>query len=451
MTSEDQTKNLGKSLFAAIDAEDQNALLQLIEETHPAEIANQLDSLPKPERKALWKAIPPEFQGDILTHVSDSVRESLLKRMDAETIAIATEGLDTDDVADIINDLPDRIIKEILQSIDDQDRQRLEQILSYPEDTAGGLMDLDAVTVREDISLDVVLRYMRKRGHLPEATDALIVVDREDQYIGVLAIRDVLVNQTDTLVRQVMDSDFKPILVTEPAADVARLFEKRDWISAPVVDEHNKLLGRITIDDIVDVLREEADHALMGRVGMHEQVDLFAPVWASAKNRASWLGVNLITAIAASVVIAQFDTTISKMVALAVLMPIVASMGGNAGGQTLALVIRGLAMNTISRDNARKLIINEMQVGFLNGLLWAAVAGGVTVFWYQDWVLGTIIAVAMMINLLSAAVAGMIVPLTLKKIGADPALASGIVLTTITDVVGFAAFLGLAAIALSFR
>lgn len=449
MTSDEQTQNLGKALFIALENGDPAVLTQLIAETHPAEIANQLDSLPKPERKQLWKAIPPEFQGDILTHVSDRVRDSLLKRMDAETIAIATEGLDTDEVADIIVDLPDRIIKEILQSIDHQDRQRLEQILSYPEDTAGGLMDLDAVTVRENISLDVVLRYMRKRGHLPEATDNLIVVDRDDQYIGILSIRDVLINQTDTLVKQVMDAEFKPILVTKPAVDVARLFEKRDLISAPVVDEHNKLLGRITIDDVVDVLRDEADHALMGMAGMHEQEDLFAPVWVSAKSRASWLGVNLITAILASTVIAQFDTTISKMVALAVLMPIVASMGGNAGGQTLALVIRGMAMDTISPANARKLILNEMQVGFLNGLLWASIAGTVTVFWYEDWVLGGIIAIAMMINLFSAALAGILVPLTLRKIGADPALASGVVLTTITDVVGFAAFLGLAAIALS--
>ncbi|NWO05567.1 MAG: magnesium transporter, partial [Alteromonadaceae bacterium] len=343
-------------------------------------------------------------------------------------------------------ELPDTVSHEALDTMDEQDPLQGEEGLSYPEDTAGGLMNTDTITVRPDISIDVVLRYLRRHRNLPPTTDSLIVVSRRDEFIGVLPITRILVSNPAATVREVMDTDIEAIPVTMSDSQVATMFERYDLISAPVVNEENRLLGRITIDDVVDVIREDADHSLMSMAGLDEDEDTFAPVWKTTRRRAVWLGINLITAFTASAVIGLFEATISKVVALAVLMPIVASMGGMAGSQTLTLVIRGMAVGQISATNVGWLLNREFVVGALNGLFWAAVVATAAAIWFQDMMLGAIIAAALVINLLAAAFVGTMLPLTLKKLDIDPALAGSVILTTVTDVVGFMAFLGLATI-----
>ncbi len=428
-------------------AEGEHGLItDTFQQLHPAEVARALTALPPDLRRQAWQLVEAEQHGDVLLYVNDEVREGLIQHMEPEALVAATEGLDTDDLADILPDLPETVITELLRSMDAQDRQRLEAVLQYPEDTAGGMMNVDTVTVRPDVSLDVVLRYLRSRGKLPEATDNLIVVNRDDQFLGLLAINDILVNDLDLTVAEIFNGDARAIDALTPAREVARMFEERDLISAPVVNAEGRLVGRITIDDAVDVIRSEADHSILSLAGLDEEDDMFAPVVRSTRRRSLWLGVNLITALLASWVIGQFGATIEKMVALAVLMPVVASMGGIAGSQTLTLVIRGIAVGQISQANARKLLRKELLVGALNGLLWAVVVGSLAFAWFQNGQLGVIIGLAILFNLVAAALAGALVPQLLKRYGADPALAGGVVLTTITDVVGFFAFLGLAAL-----
>lgn len=417
---------------------------KMINELHPAEIALLLESLPPAQRRVAWELVDEEYDGDVLAHLNDEVRAGFLQEMDANELVAATEGLDSDDIADILQDLPDTVIREVLQSLDKQDRQRVEAVLSYPEDTAGGLMNTDTLTVRPDVTLDVVLRYLRLRGDIPELTDNLIVVNRNDRYLGLLSLTDLLTKDPTLRVGQVMIRDIEGILAETPTSSVAQLFEQRDLISAPVVNEQRRLLGRITVDDVVDVIKEAADQTVLSMAGLDEEEDMFAPVFLSARRRAVWLGVNLVTAFLASWVIGLFEGTISKVVALAVLMPIVASMGGNAGTQTLTLTIRGLALGRVSGANALWLLTRELAVALLNGLLWALVVGMVAVLWFHNVHIGEVIGAAMVINLLCAALAGLTIPLAFKKLGVDPALAGTVVLTTITDVVGFMAFLGLA-------
>jgi len=420
----------------------------MLNNLHPAEVAHLLESLPHQERLLLWGLLDVEISGEVLTHVNDDLRASLIGEMDADELVAAAEGLETDDLADILLDLPAAVIDEVLQAMDEQNRHRLQSVMSYPEDTAGGLMNVDAITVRPDVTLDVVLRYLRLRGEIPQTTDTLFVVDRDDHYLGQLPLTVLLTQRPVKMVRDVMLSEGEIILVATSASEVAGLFEHRDLVSAPVIDEGRHLLGRITIDDVVDVIRDEAEHSMMSMAGLDEESDMFAPATVSARQRGVWLGLNLATALLASWVIGLFDATIEQVVALAVLMPIVASMGGIAGSQTLTLVIRGIALGQIGRANARNLLMKEVTIGLLNGALWALVVAAVTILWFGNYQIGWIIGVAIMVNLLVASIAGACIPLFLKRMGADPALGGGVMLTTVTDVVGFFVFLGLASLVL---
>lgn len=430
----------------ALNFGDYAAVTQQLAELHPAEIAHLLESLPPAERTIVWDQTSSELHGDVLLFVNDEVRSGLIERMDSDALVSAAETLETDDLADILPDLPGSVISELLQAMDEQDRHRLETVLKYPEDTAGGLMNVDTITLRPDVSLEVVIRYLRYRGKLPDMTDKLLVVNREDRYLGYVPLADVVTSDPRSKVKEVMNSTVEAIDVDMPSIEVARMFEKLDFVSAPVVDADRKLLGRITIDDVVDVIRDEADHSFMSRAGLDEDDDMFAPVVRSTQRRSVWLGVNLLTALLASWVIGLFDTTIEQLVALAVLMPVVASMGGIAGSQTLTLVIRGLALGHVGSSNQRLLLRKELSVGALNGLLWSIVIGVVAYFWFDSIQLGIIIAMAIMCNLVVAAFSGATIPLLLKRFGVDPALAGSVVLTTVTDVVGFFVFLGLAAL-----
>ncbi len=411
-----------------------------------ADVAHLLESTPPRERSILWKLIDPEEQGEVLQDLGDDVRAHFLNRMDTEELLAATEGFDTDDLADVLQQLPDTVIREVLDSMDTQDRLRLETVLSFPEDTAGGLMNTDTITVRPDITLDVLFRYLRRHHEIPEMTDSLLVVNRRDEFIGLVPLTRLLISDPSNSVREIMVTDAITIDAMMPDTEVAQLFERHDLVSAPVVDESGRLLGRITIDDVVDVIIEDADHSLMSMAGLDEEDDIFAPVVTTTRRRALWLGINLFTAVIASTVIGLFQGTIDKVVALAVLMPIVASMGGIAGSQTLTLVIRGMALGHVGASNARWLLSREVIVGMLNGMLWALVVAGVAVAWFGDPIIGMVIAAAMLINLVVAAAAGALLPIILKTMNIDAALAGGVVLTTITDVVGFMAFLGLATV-----
>lgn len=410
----------------------------------PGDVAHLLESSPPKFRHILWAMIEDENEGEVLNELSDELRIQFLSDMEAPQVASLMEGLEDDDVADILQQLPDTITREVLTSMDHQDRARLERVMLYPEDTAGGLMNTDTITIRAPLTLDVVLRYLRRHEEIPEMTDNLIVVNRADQFIGLLPLRTLLVSDPSASVREMMLTDIEPIPVDLPDSDVARLFERNDWVSAPVTDSDGTLLGRITIDDVVDVIREDADHSLMSMAGLDEDEDTFAPVFRSAPRRAVWLGINLVTAFIASGVINLFQGTIEKVVALAVLMPIVASMGGIAGTQTLTVLVRGIALGHIGRNNQMWLINREVMVGALNGILWAMVVAVAASLWFDDWNIGMIIAAAMVINLVTAALVGAVLPLLMTRMNIDPALAGGVVLTTVTDVVGFVSFLGLA-------
>jgi magnesium transporter len=384
--------------------------------------------------------------GEILVRVRTDVGQGLLKITDRRDLIKATENLESDDMVDLLHVLPEPLLSEVMDSMGVHERNRLESTLSYDDHTAGGLMSLDVLTIRPDVTLDVVMRYLHKRGGMPDSTDSLIVVDRSDHLLGVLSLSDLITNEPQTKVVDAMDARVKGISYQMPAADVAMLFEQRQMISAPVVADNGGLMGRITIDDVVGIIREEADHSIMSMAGLDEEQDMFAPVMVSAQRRAVWLGVNLVTAFLASWVIGLFEATLQEIVALAVLMPIVASMGGIAGSQTLTLVVRGLALRQVSHANAYQLLIKELSVGVVNGLLWAGVVAAIASVWFQDTDLGMLLGAAMVINLVCAALAGASIPLILDKIGIDPALAGGVLLTTVTDCIGFMAFLGLATI-----
>jgi magnesium transporter len=428
----------------ALEDGDLDKLRLALEQLHPAEIADLLEAMPGEHRLTLWQQVPLEHRGEVLSHAQDAVRAGLLEHMEAADVAAVTRELDTDDAADILQDLPEDQYEQVLRSMDEQNRMRLASVLGYPEDTAGGLMNTDVITVRGDVHLDAILRYLRWRGRLPEHTDSLMVIDRHNSYQGLLPVTALLTHAGERLVGEVLDRKAEAIPATLPAAEVAKRFEQRDLLSAPVVDEEGRLIGRITVDDVVDVIREESDHSLMSLAGLDEQDDTFAPVRVSAPRRAAWLGVNLLTAFLAAYVIGRFEATIEQIVALAILMPIVASMGGVAGSQTLTIVIRALALGQIGEDNSRLLLKRELAVGLFNGLLWAAVVGTVAAGWFHDYGLGLVIALALVTNLLAAALAGTVIPLSLKRLGIDPALAGGLFLTAVTDVIGFATFLGLA-------
>ena len=411
----------------------------------PVDVAHLLESTPPRERNVLWELVDADLQGDVLQYLGDDIQSEFLGRMDAEQLVSATEGLDVDDLADLLQRLPNTVIHEVLQAMEAQERQRIETVLSYPEDTAGDLMNTDTITIRPDITLDVVLRYLRRHEKLPDSTDTLLVVTRRDELIGTLPLNLLLVSDPSILVREVMNTDFPTIQATAADTEVASLFEKFDLISAPVVSTDGALLGRITIDDVVDVIREDAEHQVMSMAGLDEDEDTFAPAWRTGRRRAVWLGINLVAATIVSFAIGIFESTIQQITALAVLMPIVSSMGGIAGSQTLTVLIRGIALGHVGGANVRWLLVREMLSGMMNGVLWAVIVALVAVVRFDDYKLGGIIALAMVINLTIAALAGTLIPVLLKRLKIDPALSGGVLLTTITDVVGFVAFLGLAA------
>jgi magnesium transporter len=418
---------------------------RMLNALQPAEIAHLLESLPHKERELLWNLVDAEYDGEVLTYLHDEVREHLIELMDAGELIAAIGTLDTDDLADLIQDLPLAITREVVKSLDQQRRDRLEKALSYPEDSAGGLMNSDTVTVRPEMTLDVVIRYLRRlKDGLPDITDNLIVVDRKGRYLGVLYLTDLLTHDPEDSVAEAMTLDVQAIPATWSAREVATRFEQHDLVTVPVVDEEGNLLGRITVDDVMDVIREEADHQFLGQAGLSETEDMFAPVLLSARRRALWLGVNLLTAFLAAWVIGRFEDTIQQIVALAVLMPVVASMGGIAGTQTLTLAIRGLALGQLTSDNSRWLLMKEMAVAAINSVIWALVVALIAWVWFRDPQIALVIGAAISINLLAAALAGALLPLVLERLGIDPALAGGVILTTVTDVVGFLAFLGLA-------
>jgi magnesium transporter len=430
----------------ALEEEAPERLRTILSGMHPADIGAVLTSLPPDQRPVLFSLTPSDMIGEVLLELPDSIRSDLVAHLDGSELVAAAKSLDTDDIADLLPDLSDDVISQILFALNKQDRQRLDAVLSYPEDTAGGLMNVDTVTVRENISIEVVTRYLRARGALPEDTNKLFVVDRNDRLVGTLQLARLLTADSKIRVGQLMNREPIKFDAMDSDRQVAAAFERYNLITAPVVDEDNRLLGRITIDDVVDVIREEADRSVMAPAGLTEDEDIFAPVARSSRNRALWLGVNLVTAVLASMVIGLFEGAIQKIVALAVLMPIVASMGGNAGTQTVVLVVRGLALGTITSANSRRVLIRELLVSIVNSMLWALVVAVIAVAWFRDIRLGFVIAAAMVINLVSAALSGVTIPLFFRRVGIDPALASGVMLTTVTDVVGFFSFLGLAAL-----
>ncbi len=412
-----------------------------------AEVAHLIESSPPPSRTVIWTLLDEERKPKTLKHLSDDLQGQFAARIGSQELAVLSADIETDDLVDILHQLPEKVTREVLQAMDAQDRKRIDSALHYSDDCAGGMMNTDTITVRPIHPVEVVLRYLRRHNEIPEDTDRLYVVNRKDQLIGQLPIAKLLVSNPANTVREIMLTDIDAVPVDMAAKDVANRFERDNWISAPVIDEDNRLLGRITIDDVVDVIREDAEHSLMSMAGLDEEEDTFSPVLKTTPRRAIWLGVNLLTTFIAASVINLFHDAIDKVVALAILMPIVASMGGVAGTQTLTIVIRGLATGQIESHNHRWLFNRELLVSVVNAMMWSTVVACATTLWFNDIVMGLIIALAMVITLVTAAIAGVVLPIALKKMNIDPALAGGVMLTTVTDVVGFMSFLGLATIA----
>jgi magnesium transporter len=417
----------------------------MVHSLRPAEIARLLESLPLQERALLWEMVAADDEGDVLVELSDEVRDGLVEGMQTEELIAATAGMDFDDLADLLADLPEVVTKQVLRSLDKADHDRLQQVLAYDEDSAGGLMNIDIVTVRPDVTLEVVTRYLRAVGDMPDGTDLIFVVNRDNEYVGSLFLSRLITHGPDVLVSSIMSSDVLPIPAHTPSKQVVWEFENRDLLSAPVVDDDYRVVGRITVDDVVDVIREEAEHSLMSAAGLDEEDDMFAPVFKSARRRALWLGINLGTAFLAASVVDLFQSTIDKIVLLAVLMPVVPSMGGVAGTQSLVIITRAMALGQVDKTNAVRILKKELAVGLLNGVGWSIVVATFTYLWFGDWRIGGVIAAAMIINLFMAALSGFGIPLLLQRMRIDPAIAGGVVLTTVTDVVGYMTFLGLGA------
>jgi len=419
---------------------------QLINEDLAApDIAHLLSSVPPKQRTILWNLVEAEeLAADVLSYLGEEERSEIVARLEPEELANLIESFEFDDKVDLLQELPESVIEEVLLSMDSQDRQRVEDVLSYDEDSAGGLMNTDVVTVRPDITVDVVLRYIRRYRELPPMTDNLWVVNRRDEFIGQVPISKILISDPTTTVREIMQTEIEPLIVSTHEDEVAQRFERLDLVSAPVVNETGKLLGRITIDDVVDVIRASADHSLMSQAGLDEDEDIFAPLVRTVRRRSIWLGINLLTAFLASAVIGMFEATLEQVVALAILMPVVASMGGIAGTQALTIVIRGMALGRVGSANIGALVSREVIIGIANGLFWSVVVGVAAFLWFGDFTLGYVIGIAIIVNLSIAALVGTLLPGYLKSMQIDPALAGGVVLTTVTDVVGFFCFLGVA-------
>lgn len=425
-----------------------NKLERLLVNLHPADIADILESLPIEGRLIIWDLVKVENDGDILVEVSDAVRQTLIADMDSTELLAAAEYLDTDEIADIAQDLPEDVLQNLLESLDLQNRERLESALSYPESTVGALMDYDVVTIRDNVNLEVVLNYLRKLGKLPSNTDKLFVVNSNGIILGILSLKTIVVSDQMAKVKDVMSSDpvlFGPDDLAEEASDA---FERYDLITAPVVDKKNKLIGRLSVDAVVDFIKEDAENEKLSMAGLREEEDLFSSIWKSVKNRWAWLAINLVTAIVASRVIGVFEGSIEKVVALAALMPIVAGIGGNSGNQTTTMIVRGLALGQVNLTNIQRLIYKELGVALLNGILWGSVLGAFAFILYENIYLGLVMTGAMILNLLLSAVMGVMIPLLLSKFGRDPAVGSSILITAMTDSGGFFIFLGLATLVL---
>jgi len=431
-------------VLAALEEGQFERIREILADLHPADIGSILESLPPEERHPVWALVKSDVAGEVLLEVSEAVRQDLISKMDGHELALAARALDIDDIADLIVDLSDELIAEILFALGKQDRQRLDAVLSYAEDTAGGLMNVDTVTVRENITVEGVLRYLRQRGELPEHTNNLFVVDRSDRLLGMLSLDKLLTSSPSLRVANIMERDLDSFPAQTPDHEVAEAFERYNLITAPVVDERGHLLGRITIDDVVDVIREEADREILNLVGLREEEDLFSPVWQSVRNRWMWLAVNLVTALIASRVIGLFEASIEKLVALAALMPIVAGIGGNSGNQTTTMIVRSLAVGQLKSDSLRQLFVKEIGVSFINGLIWGGLLGFVSWLLYQNLPLALVMTAAMTLNLELAAVSGVGIPYLRHRLGKDPALGSSVMITAITDSGGFFIFLGLA-------
>lgn len=414
------------------------------------DVALLLESSPPTKRKVLWNLTDYDLHGEILEELNEDAKDGIISLMGATNLVAATEGMDTDDLAYILRGIPDSLYQAVLQEMDEQDRHRVEQALAYPEDTAGSIMNTDTTTLRPDVSIDVVLRYLRLKGELPEATDTLYVVNEDDRLIGDVPLSTLLTVDPSLSVAEVMGDKIETLQVEMDEDEIAKLFERHDWISAPVVDAENHLLGRITIDDVVDIIRENAEHTMMGMAGMDDDEDTFAPIIPSTKRRTVWLSINLVAAFIAASVTNMFEATLEQMATLAILMTIVPSMGGIAGNQTLALVIRGIAVGHIGNSNTKWLIGKEAAIGVLNGLVWAILVATAVTLWKGDIAVGLIIAGAMFINLSAAGIAGVTIPLLMHKYKIDPALAGGMALTTVTDVIGLFSFLGMATLVLGY-
>ena len=436
-----------QNLMTALEASDHDEAKHQIKELHPGEIALLFEAIQPKDRSILWPGIEISIQGEILKEVSEDVQSQLIAEMSVDSLVKATEKLDTDDLADIVPNMPESAVHSLLLTLDFKHRERLNTVLSYPENSAGGLMNTDFITVRPDVSIRAVIRYLRLLKEMPVDTDQVFIVDRNFNYLGSILITSLLTEDPGQMVEQFMSNDFsKPVRADTDESEVALLFEQRNLISAPVIDENNQLVGRITIDDVVDVIRDQAEHSVMSMVGLDEDEDVFAPIIQSSKKRSIWLGVNLITAFIAVYFIGLFEATLQQKIALAILMPVVASMGGIAGTQTLIIVTRGIATGRVTTANIKALINKEVAVSGLNGIIWSIVIGMITYYWFSDMLLSLIIALAIITNLVVAAFSGAFLPLLLSKLRIDPALAGGVILTTITDVIGFVAFLGLASL-----
>ena len=426
-----------------------SSLESLLGDLHPADIADILESLPVQKRLVLWDLVKSENEGDILIEVSDSVRQTLIADMDSTELLAAAEQLETDEIADIAPDLPEEVLKDLLENLDIQNRERLQSVLSYPEDSVGSIMEFEITTIREDLTLEVVLNYLRKIKKLPNHTDKLFVVDKDGLILGVLPLERIIVNAPTTIVKNIMAKEvvlFKP---EDLADEASNAFERYDLVTAPVVDEKNKLVGRLTVEAVMDFIRQESDNEKFSMAGLREEEDIFSSIWKSVQNRWAWLAINLLTAFIASRVIGIFEGSIEKVVALAALMPIIASIGGNSGNQTTAMIVRALAIGQLTQSSIRSLLYKEISVALLNGLIWGSIVGLFAFYLYNNADLGFVMASAMVLNLILAAIMGVLMPLLMHRLGKDPAVGSSVLITAMTDSGGFFIFLGLATLVLT--
>mgnify|MGYP001314101189 FL=1 len=436
-------------LLHDLEAEKSIGIQNKLSSLSPFEIARLLEAMEPRNRNILWRMVEKEDEGEVLKELVEDVRQTLIDQMDTNEIIAATQDLELDDLADILNDLPDQITDEVIRALDRQDQIRLESVMSYDEDSAGGLTNPNILSIRRGLNIKSLIRYLRSLEKLPENTNYIYVINRNNEYIGSVRLVDLFTEDTEIPIEQIMDSQVGPISASSSAEQVISTFQNLDLISLPVVDDENKLLGEITVDDVVDAIQDQANSEIFNMAGLDDEDDIFAPIFVSSRRRAVWLGANLLTAFVVASAVSLFQSTIDQIVILAVLMPIVASMGGVAGNQTLILVIRGIAMGRIQASNAVRLLSKEMMVALVNGTFWAIIVSVFAVLLFKTtWEIGIIVGISMLLNIFASAIAGVTIPFLLKKIGIDPALASGVMMTTLTDVLGFVTFLGLATLIL---